>query len=179
MPHCLMPHPEVVAEIGGPVFPTIRAGNNSQRMETGTVNGQKIMYDDNMTPRWALLWAHGFPSTGHPKGWTFAHVWSRSKDPDAYTNLANLVLMPEAFASLSDKEGPLTQYFRFHAQTVYGWSPAGTEEVPEPDGFAQIEWRYLDPIPDPLGFVSGRVQELDNQRVVVLREIMKDSIERF
>ncbi len=82
------------------------------------------MYDDNTTPRWAFFWAHGIPETAHPSNRTFAHVWEGADNIGAYTHLANLVMVPEPFASLTDKDGPLTGFLRWHAWTVYRWKPA-------------------------------------------------------
>jgi hypothetical protein len=130
--HCWMPHRDVVAACGGAVFPTIRASSTAPRMTVAAVAGRQLMHDDNMTPRWAFLWSHGIGETGHPKGWTFALVLGDARDPDAYTNLANVVLMPEVLASLSDKVGPLCGFLRYHAQTVYGWKPKGAAEFPNP-----------------------------------------------
>jgi hypothetical protein len=42
---------------------------------------------------------------------------------EAYTHLANLAMVPEPFASLTDKNGPLTVFLRWHAWEVYGWKP--------------------------------------------------------
>ncbi|MCO5161275.1 MAG: hypothetical protein M9939_09080 [Mesorhizobium sp.] len=166
--HCRLPHPEVVARCNAAVFPTIR---DQQRRGTLDVE-RRLLRDDNVTPRWALFWAHGMPQTHHPRGWTIAHVWKATKDPAAYTHLANLCLMPECLGSLSDKDGPLCRYLEYHAWSVYGWRPE-TASVPEkPEGYDEIRWGYLDPHPDPIGFIRERVMTLGNQRVAVLRDLM-------
>ena len=168
--YCLLPSRAVVKSIGGPVFPTIR--NRGKRIETGYVNGRRVMYDDNTTPRWALLWTHGYTKVAHPKGWTFAHVWDESGNPEAYTHLANLVMMPECFASLSDKLGPLVSYLRYHSQSVYQWRPEDRSSVEKPERYDQIEWNYFEPIPDPGDAVRTRLTELNNQRVIKIRKIL-------
>ena len=104
--YCRFPHPDVVKQLRGAVFPVVRVkGANGKRGTCDTVkdrSGQdrKVMYHDNATPRWALLWSHGFEQMAQPAGWTFAHLWDESDDPDAYTHLANLVMMPECFGGL-------------------------------------------------------------------------------
>ena len=104
--YCLLPHPDVVRNLDGAVFPVVR--NNKRRGELEkdkTLFGECVMYDDNTTPRWAFLWAHGYLRASHPPGgWTFAHVWDESKNPKAYTHVANIVMLPEYLASLSDKK---------------------------------------------------------------------------
>ena len=171
--YCQCPHPDVVRRLEGPVFPSIRASNKGgKRGERGNVNGRWIMYDDNTTPRLALLWSHGIGVTSHPKGWTFAHIWDVTKDPDAYTHIANLVVLPESLASLTDKGGPLVPYLRFHAETVYGWRPAGKATVRKPVGYDGLTWTYLDSIPDPLGFVRNQMRQSNDKRIGILRGLM-------
>lgn len=172
VPYCRLPHPEVVSQFSSAVFPTVR--DMPRRQSTGQIADRTVMWDDNTTPRWALLWSHGIPDTAHPKGWTFAHVWGTGKDPDAYTHLANLVMMPEALASLSDKDGPLCNYFRFHAESVYGWRPDGFGETAKPEGFDKIQWTYLEPESDPCGFVQARLNQLNSRRVKLIRDILAE-----
>jgi hypothetical protein len=167
--HCLMPHRDVVLALNGPVFPSIR--DQRRRMQTDMVDGQKILLDDNVTPRWALLWSHGIKDTGHLNGWTFAHVWPLSKCPKSYTHPANICMMPEFFGSLSDKAGPLSDYLKFHAWAQYNWSPNSVPPT-KPDRFDDIAWRYLDPIDTPQIFIQGRMDSLSNQRVKALKEII-------
>ena len=130
------------------------------------------MYDDNTTPRLALLWSHGWVQMAHPTGWTFAHVWDESDDPDAYTHPANLVMMPECFGSLSDKQGPLVLHLRHHADSVYGWRPANRSPVERLSGYDDLTWRYLDPVPDPLDRIRNRMANSNEKRMRVLRELL-------
>jgi hypothetical protein len=166
--HCRLPHPDVVARCSGAVFPTIRDQKNRLTLD----EERQLLLDDNVTPRWALFWAHGMGQTHHPRGWTIAHVWGAPKDPDAYTNLANLCLMPECLASLSDKDGPLGAYLQYHAYTGYGWHPKHLDPPPRPEGFEAIDWAYFDPHDDPTSFIRERLMTLNNQRVTLLRPLM-------
>lgn len=166
----LLPHPSTVANLGGAAFPSIRDQKN--RISIGQIGSEKVFLDDNTTPRWALLWSHGISATAHPKGWTFAHVWPVPKDVKAYTHLANLVMMPEYFSSLTDKDGPLTPYFQFHAWETYHWKPESFPEPSKPLGYTEINWKYFELYPDPKGFIEDRIQTLDNQRTRLLRSLM-------
>ena len=112
-----LPNASTVAALGGAIFPTVR--DNKQICEIFEGEGTAGMYDDNTTPRWALLWSHGILQTYHPKGWTFAHIWPSQGDLNSYTNLANLAMIPECFGTLTDKEGPLTQFLQWHAWETY------------------------------------------------------------
>lgn len=166
--HCRLPHPDVVAQCSGAIFPTIR-----DQQRRGTLDSERrLLLDDNVTPRWALFWAHGMPQTHHPRGWTIAHVWKATKDPAAYTHLANLCLMPECLGSLSDKDGPLCRFLEYHAWSVFGWRPSLAAAPDEPAEYSRIKWTYFDPFPDPLGFIRERVMTLGNHRVAVLRTLM-------
>ncbi len=167
--HCRLPHPDVVTKCQEAVFPTIR-----DQQRRGTLDTERrLLLDDNVTPRWALFWAHGMAQTHHPRGWTIAHVWKATKDPSAYTRLANLCLMPECLGSLSDKDGPLCRFLEYHAWNVYGWHPTHASPPEPPPGYCDIQWKYLDPYPDPLGFIRKRLATLNNQRVSVLRYLME------
>lgn len=167
-----LPNPSVVRVGSGAVFPTLR--NMRRRFQTfdndlGEVAG---MFDDNHTPKWAFLWSHGIPG-GSREGWTFAHVWPCSTDITGYTHVANMVMLPECFGSLTDKRGPLTGFLRWHAWNAYGWKPASAAEPQKPSGYDEIVWRYLDQFERPKEYIRERVTELRNQRVQVLRPIME------
>lgn len=131
------------------------------------------MYDDNTTPRWAMLWAHGISHTSHPSSRTFAHVWEGADDIDCYNHLANIVMVPEPFAGLTDKKGPLTNYLRWHAWSVYGWKPEKMNVPVKPEDFDDIQWKYLPKIDDPMEFIRSRMNALNNGRVRTLRPIME------
>jgi hypothetical protein len=166
--HCCLPHPDVVAQFDAAIFPAIR--DQRRRMEIDHERG--LLLDDNVLARWALFWPHGMGQTHHPRGWTIAHVWAAPKDPDAYTRLANLCLMPECLGSLSDKAGPLGSYLKYHAYAVYGWHLDGETPPAQPEGYERIEWNYLSAYDEPQDFIEGRMGELNNQRVVILRGLM-------
>jgi|ERR1035437_5064382 hypothetical protein len=168
-----LPHPEVVAAFDGAVFPTVRARKKTEKFTIGETQTGRVMYDDNTTPRWAMMWAHGYGATARLSGWMHAHVWTAADEVDAYTHLANLVMIPESFGSLTDKAGPLTSYLRWHAWAKYGWKPKTGSALQEPAGYAQIKWRYLEPASDPIGEVRQLVSRLRNQRVIILRDLMQ------
>lgn len=166
-------HPDTVKAIGRVVFPTVRARKGhlrGGRIDSGEGDG---MYDDNTTPRWALLWAHGIPITHHPSDRTFAHVWEGADDIASYSHLANILMVPEPFAGLTDKKGPLTRYLRWHAWSVYGWKPAHAATPDKPDDFDSITWCYLPKIDAPMEFIRARITALNNGRIRTLRPIME------
>lgn len=168
-----LPNPDTVRILGRAAFPTVRARSAHPRFSKVIEDDETIgMYDDNTTPTWALLWAHGIKG-GTRTGWGFAHVWTAADDINAYTSLANLAMIRECFASLTDKDGPLTGYLQWHAWTVYHWRPDHTAQPTMPPEYNNIRWRYLPLFREPKQFISQRIAELDNERVRILRPIMQ------
>lgn len=164
--HSWLPNPDVVQAMPGPIFPSIR--NPGRR---GQIEGD-LLLDDNTTPRWALFWAHGDSRVAHQKGWTTAHVWAAPKDREAYTCLANLALLPEALASLSDKTGPAVPYLQFHAWNTYGWKPANEATPAKPDAFDDIEWQYMSAPEDPRDALNAALLKGKSERHMSLRLLM-------
>ena len=168
-----LPRPDTVREVGRAVFPTSRARKDRLRFTPILQVGQAVgIYDDNTTPTWALQWAHGIGG-GSRTGWAFAHVWTASDDINSYTHPANLAMVPECLASLTDKTSPLTAYLRWHAWTTYGWQPDCVAQPEMPTGYSDLEWRYFAKFDAPRRFIAQRIAELDNERVRLLRPIME------
>ena len=169
-----LPHPDTVRALGRAAFPTVRARKEHPRYSLALEDGRPVgMYDDNTTPRWAFFWSHGIPATDHPSNRTFAHIWETGDDVGAYTHLANLAMVPEPFASLTDKGGPLTGFLRWHAWTVYGWKPASAAVPVKPNSYDRVTWRYMARFDRPREFIRDRVMQLKSERVEILRPIMK------
>lgn len=169
-----LPDPVTVKALPRAIFPTVRATNQNPRFSYIIDNEKQIgMYDDNTTPRWALLWAHGLQDTNR-NGWTFAHVWPVSQDMRSYTHLANLAMVPEALGSLTDKQGPLTSYLRWHAYEVYGWKPEGKEMPEKPLGYDGAQWRYFQACAEPKSHINHELHRLDNKRVRIIRSLIPD-----
>jgi hypothetical protein len=168
-----LPHPDTVKEMGGAAFPALRARKEYPRFTHACENEKPVgMYDDNVTPAWALIWAHDIKGT-RPKGWTVAHVWPETDSVDSFTHLANLAMIPECFGTLTDKTGPLTVFLRWHAWTVYHWKPGQQTELLKPDGYDAITWRYLEYAANPRALIRQRLIDSDNQRTRILRPIME------
>lgn len=173
---CWLPHPEVVSDFDGAVFPSVRGRKGNKREGIKTVNGLDVaMYDDNTTPRWAFLWSHGITSTKHPSSRTFAHVWESGDDVDAYTHLANIVMALEPLAGLTDKNGPLSKYLRWHSWSVYKWKPNDTTEPTKPSGYENVSWRYLPKIENARSFLIQRFRTLNNGRTRAMTPLIENS----
>lgn len=65
-----LPNRETVTQLGRAVFPTSRRKRERPLLSCIEENGVRIgMHDDNVTPEWAIFWAHGLVGT-RAKGWT-------------------------------------------------------------------------------------------------------------
>jgi hypothetical protein len=168
-----LPHPNTVSRFGRSVFPTQRKKSDSQIGMPVQNEGKVIgIYDNNTTPKWALAWSHGL--SGSTAGWTLAHVWPSSEDVTGYTHLANLVLVPEALSATTDKQAPVTHYLRWHAWSVYGWKPKEATIPLEPQCYAEMQWRYLPEIKDPLGEIFLKLTQSKDRRAKLLINLMDE-----
>jgi hypothetical protein len=79
----------------------------------------------------------------------------------------------EPFASLTDKNGPLTGFLRWHSWDVYHWKPERQPAPTKPDGYDSIAWRHLEAVVDPKALICQRLAAADNQRKRILRPIME------
>ncbi len=171
--YCLMPHPDVVSRLEVVPFPVIR--NSGKRGKTDLVDDRTVMYDDNTIPRWAIFWSHGDGRTAHIKGCSIAHVWAMPKDPDAFTNVANLAIIPECLASLTDKDGPLVPFLQYHAQSSYGWRPKDCPAIEKPPGYDCIRWNYIEPsddLGDPNRYILDRLTESRSRPAECILELI-------
>lgn len=177
-PLCQLPNKKTVRQFKKAVFPTLRDG--SRRGELIYARDKPVgMYDDNTTPRWALLWSHGIQSSSKTlKGWHVAHVWNNCNNVQCYTRLENLLLVPAAYAGLTDDYGPLTPYLRYHAFKVYRWRPKGKPAPKKPLEYEKFRkmWRYLRAERgNARKLVLDRLQQGRGRRAEVLRKFI-DSI---
>jgi len=132
---CQLPNKKTVSHFKKAVLPTKRkTASRAKRIKTG-----KGMWDDNTTPRWALLWSHGVRGGNKAlKGWHVAHVWNNCNNVHCYTRLENLLLVPAAYAGLTDGDGPLTPYLRYHPYKAYGWKPKGKPAPKKPPEYQKF-----------------------------------------
>lgn len=170
--HLLLPSPDVVASLGASnVFATIRAHTGHPRGTVDSPQRATLMYDDNTTPRWALLWTHGIIVTHHPSEYVVAHVWPAVRDVNAYTNVANLVLVPSCLSSPTDGQCILARYLRYHAWDKYGWHPIGEQPPQRPEHYTLFEQSVVymaSKTSTPLATVVQYGQNLTNARIATL-----------
>jgi hypothetical protein len=145
---CRLPDPDTVITFGKAVFPTQRKTALRGSFIIDESNKEIGMWDDNTTPRWALIWSHDIQSGNKAlKGWHVAHVWNNCNTLECYTRLENLFLVPAAYAGLTDDDGPLAPYLRYHAFAAYEqWHPECKQRPEKPDDYDSFSnaWQYLD-----------------------------------
>jgi hypothetical protein len=134
---CRLPDCDTVKTFGKAVFPTQRKTAQRGSLIIDKSNKKIGMYDDNTTPRWALCWSHGIIGGDKAlKGWHVAHVWNKCNNVHCYTRLENLLLVPAAYAGLTDDDGPLTPYLRYHAFDAYEkWHPECKQRPEKPEDY--------------------------------------------
>ncbi len=141
----LFTHPDTVRQAGArALFRIIRARGADRGTLAQHADGNRVLMDDNTGPTDAFVWANGL-RRGDLSDLQFCHVWQASSDPDAYTNLANLCLLPAFLAKLSDTHPRITALLRWRAEEFYGWRPVNERATPRPVGIDGLEW--ADPLP--------------------------------
>ena len=162
----LFSHPETVKQTGcKSIFRTIRGPRTPG--EYIDWNGQRVMLDDNKSASDAFKWAHGI--TTKPKDLQFNHIYTASKDVDAYTSLANICVTPAFIAKLTDSGSPTTSaLLKYRAYDLYGWIPAGIEAPNKPKGYDDLNWAAtMPPVPDVEGALKARMAKKPKDRTVI------------
>jgi len=152
----LFSNPETVRQTGNqPLFRIVRGPiPNRGDIAQGT-DGRPILLDDNTGPTNAFLWANRVKPSKH-RDVQFSHIWQRATDPSAYTNLANICLLPAFLAKLSDTHPEVSALLRRRARDLFGWLPAD-EPIPNvSDVHHALDW--AEPLP-PIEDVAGRVRK--------------------
>ena len=137
--HTVFLPPSTVEQTGGAaLFRTAR--DYARRGQLGSlVDGRRVMLDDNASPTDAFLWSAGLAKGPDVQ---FNHVWSLSRDPDAYTALWNVCATPAFLAKTTDGSNhPEVQAaLRYRAYELYGRVPTGQTAPTEPAGYSALRW---------------------------------------
>jgi hypothetical protein len=176
---CRLPDPATVKTFGKAVFPTQRNTALRGSFIIDESNKEIGMWDDNTTPRWALRWSHDIPGGDTALvGWRVAHVWNDCNELDCYTRLENLLLVPAAYAGLTDDDGPLAPYLRYHAFAAYEkWHPECRQRPEKPDDYDSFSnaWQYLDGEDgNARERVLTQLQKSQSERAKVLQNFIKN-----
>ncbi len=133
----------------------VRRARNGEKRRT-VVEGN-IKLDDNSFANRVLKSALGF-SSKQLIGFAVCHIWPDTcYDVRYHTAIANLVLMPNALAGLSDHHPGIQAALQYHAYKIYDWHPEGEKEPENPDNYPE-NWQVPEPKPPEWkrpSFLSG------------------------
>jgi len=127
-------HPHTVLQTRGlNVFSVVRARSRAERgTQVILTSGETVMLDDNSAPTNAFGWVHGLRRQGERlRDVQFNHLWPKSADVSAYTNLTNLCMMPAFLSKLSDTDSTICALLRYRAWKLYS-GPLAWDTAPEP-----------------------------------------------
>jgi hypothetical protein len=142
--HTVFLPPETVAQTrGSALFATVRDYGGRGTFDV-LPDGRRVMLDDNASPTDAFLWSAGLAKGPDVQ---FNHLWTQSRDPDAYTALWNVCATPAFLAKTTDGSNhPEVQAaLRYHSYLLYGFVPAGQPAPAEPAGYAELRWAPIAP----------------------------------
>lgn len=154
-------HPDTVKKLDArPLFRIVRGLPRGHVTES---EEGPVMRDDNTGPTDAFLHANGMRRTEY-KDVQFCHIWRDSQSVEAYTNLANLVVLPAFLAKLSDTHPEIRAMLQARSYALYGWLPPSVSAPPEqPD--LKVTWAEpLGAVADPLERVLKRLQRTRHSR---------------
>lgn len=116
------------------------------------INGSQIIADDNTIAnqaiKKAILLSRGYARIHNFrqfKDYQACHIWDNPQNPRFYASIANLVLVPSAFAGLTDYCQPIKDLLRFRAWDLFHNTgvtlPCGTNVPLQPRNYNRIIWR--------------------------------------
>lgn len=138
-------HPEVYDELkdsGGCWYPDVRRGKRGEKRGKTGNNGIRI--DDNIYANYAIKMAAGIPPKNEIINFQAHH---KTTDPRYHTNIANLVLLPKALASLSDNNKKISLILKFRAFELYHWYPEDEKRPVRPKDYP-TKWKEPNPFGD-------------------------------
>lgn len=119
---------------------------------TCTINGKNVicLADDNTVAnqaiKRAILLSRGYKTSDFSKfrDYEACHIWDVPYDPRYYASIANLVLVPRAFADLTDHCEPVKELLRYEAFKRFRslkCLPIGPTVLSCPKYYSKIVWR--------------------------------------
>jgi hypothetical protein len=110
-------------------YPNVRRGRNNET-KGDIINGIRI--DDNTYANVAIKNAVGIDRKDI-KDYETCHIWEDTCYDERYhTAIPNLVLIPNAIASLSDHSEDITNALKYRSYELYGWYPKEKSQPQKP-----------------------------------------------
>lgn len=119
-------------------------------VKKGTLLPNGCIADDNTYANRAIKEAVreslGFPMTKMSTARSFhnyeaCHVWDKPNEPEYYTSIMNLVLVPRAFGQLTDHNAAVKNMLRYEVYTRFGFLPKNEPKPVKPKFYDKIKWR--------------------------------------
>ncbi len=136
-------HPEVCKATKGAVYPMTRRAKKGEKSGTVVANGIRVK--DNSQAQQAF-----FPALGKRpedfENFKLCHIYDSKAgglEEGHFTNLANMVLLPQALASLSEF-GPINQALRWHSYELYDHYTGPDRGAIPPEPIKHYPWREAD-----------------------------------
>ena len=140
------------------VYPETRRKHTKE--DRGAVDGAGSRLWSN-EPAIEAFWRAYGKSPKQMKNYYVCHIYEESvRDPDHFTNLANLTAFPKSLQSLSEWR-PVADVLKYHSFKMYGYTGPKGNEPSEPDYYPSLWQNQSDLSPER---VSEVVRRLDEQR---------------
>ena len=145
----LWANPEVYKRLvtyggSGAWHPNVRRFKKGEGEKKGFAkNGDRL--DDNTYANHAIKRALVGTNRKLLSGFSVCHIWPKTcYDKKYHTNIANLVLMPQAIAGLSDFHTEIQLALQFHSYELYHWYPENDKQPIKPKFYPS---KWLKPLP--------------------------------
>ena len=92
---------------------------------------QAILHSLNWTKKSKVKYFSGFEA---------CHIYDKVGDPNYYTSIMNLVLVPRAFAALTDHHDYVKEVLKYRVYELFRFT-AGNPAPKPPKGYREIKWR--------------------------------------
>ena len=126
----------------GTWYPGVRRYKNNGEKK-GSLNG--IRLDDNTYANYGIKKALVGTDRSLLSGFAVCHIWPETcYDVRYHTNIANLVLAPQALSSLTDFDKNVQLALQFRSYQLYGWYPKNKRRPTKPKFYPS---KWLEPLP--------------------------------
>ena len=137
-------------------------------------NGKTVYIDDNTQINTKFKKITGMKNC---EKYMTCHIWEDSKEPEVFSAVANVTLLPAVIGGLSDHCDEVKQLLQYRAYELYEWKPV-TREIPiKPQYYDELVWQYpKDVDPAALHRVAANVERRSIEDRLKLWATRKNSI---
>lgn len=148
------------------VHPNIRRARSGEAR--GTVTSEGIRLDDNTFANKALK--AKVSHLGEFKGFAVCHIWPKTCYDERYHTMpANLILLPQELAGLTDHNRAIEHCLQYRAWELYSWYPEGQTQPVKPINYPD-NWR--EPVSKPTSTEPSSSKPLSSDENRLVRVIL-------